>query len=290
MTIPTKKLRSGFEIPSLAVGTWKMGGLKWQEDPSYDDIGDVETIHRALALRVARFDTAEMYASGVAEHILGKAVSGYDRDKLFVTSKVAPENLSYEKLIHSCERSLENLGMEYLDLYLIHMPNHDIPYTDTMRALDNLLDRGVIMNIGICNALPETINKYQACSKNRFVLNQVHYNFLFRELEGCGMMEYAIENDLFIEAWRPLQYGSLAKRGITILDEMAEKYGCTQAQISLAWLLGQENVITLFKASKKEHLEENLKSVEIEMSKEDIGRLKHEFPIQFDKSNAVSLA
>ncbi|MEI6835766.1 MAG: aldo/keto reductase [Candidatus Falkowbacteria bacterium] len=288
MNIPIKKLNSGFEIPVLGFGTWLMGG-RMKKEIGYDENNDIEVIKKTIELGGYRFDTAEMYADGYSEEILGKALMGVDRNSLFVTSKVSPNNLAYDDVISSCKKSLERLQMSYLDLYLVHMPNPDIPIEETMKAFDYLKEQGLVKNIGVCNFNVERLIEAQSQTKNKIVLNQVHYNLIFREPELKGVIEYCQNNDIFIEAWRPVQYGSLAKKGITIVDELCNKYNKTPSQIALNWLISQKNVITLTKTGNIKHLEENLDSVNWNMSDEDIELLRSDYPIQFDKSNTVPL-
>jgi diketogulonate reductase-like aldo/keto reductase len=288
MNIPTKKLNNGFEISVLGFGTWLMGG-RMEKENNYDDSRDLEVIQKTIELGGYRFDTAEMYADGYSEEVLGKALKGYEREKLFVTSKVSPTNLKYDDVIFACKKSLARLQMDYLDLYLIHMPNPEIDITETMRAFDDLKEKGLIKNIGVCNFNVERLREAQSKTKNKIVLNQVHYNLIFREPELRGVIEYCQNNDIFIEAWRPVQYGSLAKKGITIVDELGKKYHKTPGQIALNWLISQKNVITLTKTSSLKHLEENLGAVDWIMENEDIELLRKDYPIQFDKSNTVPL-
>src|SRR3989338_8412060 len=115
MNIPTKKLQNGFEIPSLAFGTWQMGG-RFERAKEYDEMQDRLAIERAVSLGMTRFDTAESYGDGFAEEILGRALSGVPRDNLFITSKVSKWNLKHNQVLRCAEASLKRLGMDYLDL------------------------------------------------------------------------------------------------------------------------------------------------------------------------------
>ncbi len=288
MKIPIKKLNNGFEIPVLGFGTWLMGG-RMEKIDNYDESQDIKAIKKTVELGGFRFDTAEMYANGYSEEILGKALKGYDRSKLFITSKVSPENLKYEDVISSCKKSLARLQMDYLDLYLVHIPNSNIPIGETMRAFDYLKDKGLVKNIGVCNFKVERLKDAQSNTKNKIVLNQVHYNLIFREPVLKGVVEYCQNNDIFIEAWRPIQHGCLTKKGIDIVDKLCEKYKKTPSQIAINWLISQKNVITLTKTSKIEHLEEDLGSVGWNMEDKDIQLLLIDYPIQLDRSNAVQL-
>lgn len=288
MNIPTKKLNNGFEMPVLGFGTWSMGG-RFEREDNYDESNDIQAIRKAVELGGSSFDVAEMYAKGYSEEILGKALKEYDRIKLFITSKVSPVNLGYDSVISSCKASLVRLQMDYLDLYLIHMPNPDIEIKETMRAFDHLKEQGLIKNIGVCNFNIERLKEAQSKTKNKIVLDQVHYNLLFREPALNGVIEYCQNNDIFIEAWRPIQQGSLAKKGIDIVDKLCEKYNKTPSEIAINWLVSQNNVITLTKTSNIKHLEEDIGSVGWSMSDEDVLLLTNNYPIQLDRSNAVQL-
>jgi diketogulonate reductase-like aldo/keto reductase len=288
MNIPVKKLNNGLEMPVLGFGTWYMGG-SFGREANYDETADISAIQKTIEFGAYRFDTAEMYALGYSEEILGKALKSYDRTKLFITSKVLPEHLAYDDVIAACRGSLKRLGMDYLDLYLVHIPNPEIDIAETMRAFDYLKEQGLIKNIGVCNFNVERLKAAQAATKNKIVLNQVHYNLIFREPVLKGVLDYCREQDIFIEAWRPIQQGSLAKKGISVVDKLCEKYGKTPAQIAINWLISQPGVITLVKASNLKHLEENFGAVGWNLSAEDVDLLSRDFPIQLDRSNAVQL-
>jgi len=120
------------------------------------------------------------------------------------------------------------------------MPNPDIPLKETMKAFDYLKEQGLIKNIGVCNFNVDSLKEAQDNTKNNIVLNQVHYNLLFREPEMKGVIEYCQSNDVFIEAWRPIQQGALAKKGIEVVDKMCNKYQKTPVQIAVNWLISQK--------------------------------------------------
>ncbi|QQG52531.1 MAG: aldo/keto reductase [Candidatus Falkowbacteria bacterium] len=288
MHIPVKKLNNGLEMPVLGFGTWFMGG-SFGREANYDETADIAAIQKTIELGGYRFDTAEMYALGYSEEILGRALAGYDRTKLFITSKVLPEHLAYDDVIAACQGSLKRLGVDYLDLYLVHIPNPEVDIAETMRAFDYLKDQGLVKNIGVCNFNIERLKAAQAATKNKIVLNQVHYNLIFREPALKGVIDYCREQDIFVEAWRPVQQGSLTRKGIEVVDRLCEKYGKTPAQIAINWLISQPGVITLVKASNLKHLEENFGAVDWNLSPEDLDLLRRDFPIQLDRSNAVQL-
>ena len=288
MEIPTKKLKDGFEMPVFGLGTWQMGGRE-DHDLSNDDDRDIKAIQNAISQGIIHVDTAEKYADTYTEILVGKAIKDIDRTKLFLVSKVRKENLKYEDVINACKKSLDRLGTTYLDLYLIHFVNPEVPLEETMKALDFLKEKGFIKNIGVCNFTPERLTEAQSYTKNKIVCNQVHYNLIFREPERKNLLKYCQEHDIFLTAWRPIQKGDLLENIPLILSEMCDKYKKTPAQIAINWLISQPYVITISKMSNPSHLEENLGALDWEMEPEDIERLRNEFPNQRDVSDAVPL-
>ena len=288
MIIPTKKLKSGFEMPVYGLGTWQMGGREVR-NPENDDEADIQAIKSAIDLGITHIDTAESYADGYTETLIGRAIKDYDRSKLFIVSKVKEINLHYDDVINSAQASLKRLGINYLDLYLIHMPSLTIPIDETMKAMDFLKSEGLIKNIGVSNFNVEEFEKAQSFTKNKIVANQLHLNLKYREAERRGLLDYCQKNDVMFIAWRPLQKGVLLLEKENILDEMAKKYHKTPSQIAINWLISQENVVTLSKTRNVEHLKDNLGALDFGMEKYDIERLTRDFPDQQDVSDAVTL-
>lgn len=288
MLIPTKKLKNGFEMPIFGFGTWQMGG-RTTYDPSNDDPADILAIQTAIESGITHIDTAEVYADGHAEMLVGKAIKKFDRKKLFIVSKVHGDHLAYSDIISAAKRSLQRLGTEYLDLYLIHRPNPQIPIKESMKAMDLLMEEGLIKNIGLSNFNAERFEEAQSFTKNKIVANQVHYNLIFREVEKKGVVEYCQEKDVMLIAWRPVQKGLLAQGNVRILDEMAEKYNKTPAQIAINWLISQPNVVTLAKMRDLAHIKENLGAIGWNLDKKDIEILRERFPGQKTVSDAVPL-
>lgn len=289
MVIPTKKLKCGFEMPVFGLGTWMMGGDK-NRDPNNDDEADIKAIQNAIEVGITHIDTAENYAEGHTEELVGQAIKDYDRSDLFLVSKVKGANLDYDDLIRACRDSLKRLQTNYLDLYLIHAPNPEIPIEETIQAMDTLMEEGLIRNIGVSNFTFERTEEAQAYTENKIVANQLHLNLIFRESERKGLLDYCQKNDIVFIAWRPVQKGELTKRGVyKILDEMCEKYNKTPAQIAINWLISQPNVVTLSKMRSSKHLKENLGAIGWQMEKEDIEGLRDDFPNQQDVSDAVPL-
>ena len=286
MNIPTKKLQSGFELPVYGLGLWEMGG-RWEADAS-DDAKQITAIRAALDAGITHIDTAESYGNGHAEELLAQAMQGYDRSKVFIATKVSGNHQSSDDLRRSFEASLRRLKMEYVDLYLLHrFPEPGTPIEETMRAMDTLVDEGLVKHVGVCNMSVERFKAAQAAAKHKLVCNQVHYNVKYREMEDRGVLTYCQENDVMLVAWRPVQKGTLISSPLLI--EIAQKYGKTPAQVAINWLISQQSVVTISKTSSIAHLKENLGALDWSLEPEDIERIRQEFPDQQLKSDAVPL-
>lgn len=266
-----------------------MGGNHYR-DPKNDDEVDKQAIRNAINAGISHIDTAEMYAGGHTEELVGEVLKEYQREKIFLASKVWPNHLKYEDVINSCKGSLKRLGVEYLDLYIIHAPNPEIPIKDTIKAFDKLKGEGMIKNIGVSNFSVASFEKAQRASQNKIVYNQLHYNLMIREVETRGLDTFCQENDVILSAWRPVQKGLFAKKNYQILNNLTVKYHKTPTQIAINWLISQKNVTTLSKMRNALHLQENLGAVGWEMDLDDIENLRENFPEKREISDATSVS
>lgn len=208
VNIPIKKLKNGFSMPVFGLGTWQMGG-KRERDVNNNDSADIESIKMAINSGITHIDTAEMYAQGYSEILVGQAIAEFKRENLFIVSKVYPDHLRYQDLLDSAQSSLKRLNTSFLDLYLIHAPNPEIPIQETMKAMDFLVEKGLVRNIGVSNFTKERMIEAQKFAQNKIVANQVHYNLQIRESKITGLVEYCQKNDVILIAWRPIQKGVL---------------------------------------------------------------------------------
>ncbi|MEO0292733.1 MAG: aldo/keto reductase [candidate division WOR-3 bacterium] len=276
-----KNLTQEVKIPVLGLGTWEIGG-RLSRDTSKDK-EEIDVIKKAIELGYTHIDTAEMYGGGHSEELIGIAIKDFKRESLFITTKVSPENLRYNDVIKSAEKSLNRLKTDYIDLYLIHVPNPKIPIKETMRAMNFLVKRKIIKFIGVSNFGVEQLKEAQSYSENKIVNNQIEYNLLTR-LKGMyndniesEIIPYCQENNIIITAWRPLAKGKLIEGRFQLLEELERKYNKTRAQIAINWLIGKKNIITIPKSTNIEHLKENLGSLGWRLSEEDNKRLDEEF-------------
>jgi len=269
--------KTGESVAAIGLGTWNMGG---RESPDYrDDERLIEAIRYAVELRMNHIDTAEMYAAGHAEELVGEAVKQFGRDEVFIATKVWPSNLRYEDVIRSCRRSLERLQLKYVDLYMVHWPNPRIPLQETMKAMEKLVKDGLVRYIGVSNFDVELLEEaMNALKREEIVANQVEYSLEAREVER-ELIPFCERNGITVTAYTPLGKGRIPAEAASntprgkILAEMAQRYGKTPVQIALNWVIWRPNVITIPKAARKEHLEENAGAAGWRLTEEDYKRL-----------------
>jgi diketogulonate reductase-like aldo/keto reductase len=270
-----KRIAKGVEIPILGLGTYGMG--EGRAAGTSNDKEDIEAIRLAIELGMTHIDTAERYASGYSEEVVADAIEPYDREDLFITTKVWHNHLQHDDLVASIEASLKRLRVDYVDLYLIHWPNPDVPLNVTMSALEYCADEGYTQFVGVSNFSTELIVEAQThLDEHKLVVNQVNYSLVVQG-PSTELLPYCQENDIILVAYTPLARGRLAKLGNRVLDELSEKYGKTQAQISLNWLISQKNVITIPKASNLDHLRDNMGSIGWNLDEEDHQKLSLAF-------------
>lgn len=283
----TKKLQNWFSLPEIGLWTWPMGGFK-HHDPRNDDERDIAAIKHALDNGITHFDTAELYWTGAAEKLLWEAIKWYDRERLQIASKVKWSNCSYEAIKIACKKSLERLGIDYIDLYYIHWREDQFDLKDCMKALDELMEEWLIKNIWVSNFSVETMKEAQSYSKNKIIANQVHYNLIYRECEKW-LLEYCQKNDILLVAYRPVELGKLANYWWSEVVDIWIQYDKTHSQVALNFLTDQKNVVAIFKSSDIWHIDENLWSIWWSLDKKDIDILKKGNKKTVYKSDCIAL-
>ncbi|WP_297556106.1 aldo/keto reductase, partial [Thermococcus sp.] len=221
------------KVTSIGMGTWGIGGY---ESPDYSrDRESVEVLRYGLELGMNLIDTAEFYGAGHSEELVGKAIKGFDREEIFIISKVWPTNFGYEKARKAARASVKRLGT-YIDLYLLHWPGESWKkIEETLHALEELVDKGLIRYIGISNFDLELLKRSQeAMRKYEIVANEVKYSLRDRWPETNGLLDYMKREKMALIAYTPLEKGTLAKN--ECLAEIGRKYERTAAQVALNYL------------------------------------------------------
>ncbi len=254
----------GVTLPKIGFGTWKIGGAG-SADPSLDS-DSLAALRSALDMGYRHFDTAEVYAGGHAEELVGQALtaSGVSREQVFVTSKVAPTHLSYKAVLTACEQSLKRLHTEYLDLYLVHWPNPLIKLEETFRALNELVRRGKVKHLGVSNFKLKMLKRARELSESPLVADQVPFSIPQTTYVKNGVLEFCIENETLLTAYSPLKFRDLNVN--KTLKQIAEAHSATSHQIALAWVVSHPRVITIPMSYRPLHQRENLAAADIELS------------------------
>ncbi|WP_312733736.1 aldo/keto reductase [Brevundimonas sp.] len=258
----------GTTVPALGQGTWELG-----DDPALRD-EQQQALARGLDLGMSLIDTAELYGDGRSERLVGEVIAGR-RDEVFIVSKVKPENASEMKMMLSCEKSLERLGVERLDLYLLHWEGR-VPLEETVAAFQELVDEGMIARWGVSNLDLRAMEALtQIEGGEDCAANQLLYNLGSRGVE-FDLLPWMQARDMPMMAYSPLGRGGLLEHPL-ILD-IANRHGAEPAQVALAAVLRHDGVIAIPKASSVEHVQANADALEVQFDLEDLERLDRAFP------------
>lgn len=263
--------RTGVQLPAIGLGTWRYQG-------------GIEPLRVGLEAGAAFIDTAESYGT---EEVVGQTIKGI-RKQVFLATKVSPRNFRPADVRGSINGSLKRLGTDYVDLYQLHWPNYTVPIEETIRAMEELVDRGKVRFIGVSNfTLGELKSAQKSMTKHHIVSNQVRYNLIDRTIE-LGLLSYCQEHDITVIAHSPLA-NSFADIGARdpqrVIERIAEAGSRTQAQIMLNWCLSKRGLVTIPKSNSIDHVKENCGASNFELSGEELGLL--ETQIRFRRRGRV---
>jgi len=261
----------GLQIPKIGFGTWRIGNDLFSDERSR------LALRSALEMGYTHFDTAEVYAAGRAEELLGRAIHEMKvpRTALFITSKVSPDHLKYADVLRCCENSLRRLGMDYLDLYLIHWPRVGMKLEETFQALNKLVQDGKVRHLGVSNFNLKLLKNAAALSETPLLTNQVSYSVPDRTYVENGVLEYCQQNDILLTAYTPINHRMT--RSNKTLQTIAQAHAVTSPQIALAWLVTQPRVITIPMSFNPQHQAENLQAADIVLDEAEMKLLDRLF-------------
>ncbi|UYZ84710.1 aldo/keto reductase [Entomomonas sp. E2T0] len=262
------KLADGTIIPAIGQGTWFMG-----ENPS-KEMDEISALQLGVELGMTLIDTAEMYANGGAELIVGKAIK-HIRNKVFLVSKVYPHNAGKNSAIKACENSLKRLQTDYLDLYLLHWRG-SIPLAETVEVMENLKASGKIKRWGVSNFDTDDMKQlWQITNGKNCAVNQVLYHLGSRGIE-YDLIPWCKDHQMPIMAYCPIAQGGTLRKDLMnnkIVQDIAKAKQCTTAQLLLAWCIRNGNVIAIPKASNKTHVHENAQASTISFNQDELDLL-----------------
>jgi diketogulonate reductase-like aldo/keto reductase len=264
----TIQLPSGRSMPVLGMGTWRMGESTAQRQK------EIAALRHGLELGITLIDTAEMYGEGGAETVIAEVIAPR-RSDIFLVSKVYPHNASRQGTIAACERSLRRLKTDYLDLYLLHWRG-SVPLSETLEALQTLQQAGKIRDYGVSNFDLDDLQEARALPGGTSIAtNQVLYNLMRRGVEW-DLLPWCRQHSIPIMAYSPVEQGRLLNN--RTLNAIAQQREVTPAQVAIAWLLQQDNVIVIPKASTIAHVEQNRAALDLQLTPDDLSALDAAFP------------
>ena len=235
-----------------------------------------KSLSKGIELGMTHLDTAEMYGSGASERLVGEVIAEHDREELFITTKVLPSRTSIREIKNAAKKSLERLGVDEVDLYLIHWLEEDSSIPTIMEALEELVNEGMTRYIGVSNFSVEEFKEASSCLRDHeLVTNQVKIN-VERQEEIWRNLKFYQKQAVLLTAYTPLakaHYASASSRIQENMKRIAETHGTTLPQVALAWVLSFKHVVAIPRSSNPEHVEQNARAAEIRLTKEEITML-----------------
>jgi diketogulonate reductase-like aldo/keto reductase len=268
-SVRTTKLPSGEAVPVLGQGTWHLAEARHRHKE------EVQALRLGLDLGMTLIDTAEMYAEGGAEELVGEAIEGRRKD-VFLVSKVLPHNATVRGTMLACDRSLRRLRTNHLDLYLLHWRG-SVPLEHTITAFDALVKAGKIRYWGVSNFDTSDMEEVAALDEGGdLATDQVLYNLARRGPE-YDLLPWCRQRHIPIMAYSPIEQGRILEH--STLEAVAIRHSATPAQVALAWVLQQDGVIAIPKAGSARHVRENRGALEARLTKQDMAELDRAFPL-----------
>ena len=255
-------------MPRLGLGTWHMG------ESANDRAAEIAALRAGMDLGMTLIDTAEMYGEGGAEEVVGEAIRGR-RDEVFLVTKFYPHHASRPELLSACERSLQRLRTDVIDVYLLHWRG-GVPLAETVATLESLVAAGKIARWGVSNFDVADLEELAALDAGAHVAaNQVLYNPARRGIE-YDLLPWCSSRGVDVMAYSPLDEGALA--GDRKLQSIGERIGLSASQLAIAWTMRHEHVAAIPKASRVEHVHANAKAAEIVLDVQTLRDIDRAFP------------
>ncbi|HIV78626.1 MAG TPA: aldo/keto reductase [Candidatus Sphingomonas excrementigallinarum] len=263
----TIRFPDGTTVPALGQGSWMMA-----EDPARRS-DEIAALREGLSLGLTLIDTAEMYADGESERLVGEAIAGV-RDEVFLVSKAYPQNASRDRLPRACEASLDRLGTDRLDLYLLHWRGN-VPLAETVEAMERLVATGKILRWGVSNLDVDDMAELVASGGEGCQTDQILYNLTRRGPE-YDLIPWLAQHQMPVMAYSPVEQGRLVAH--PCLVQMAGERDATPAQLALAWLLTRDGILPIPKAGSVSHVRDNRAALDLTLSEAELRRLDDLFP------------
>ncbi len=267
-------LPDGTAIPKVGQGTWYLG-----EDPR-KKASEVEALQWGVENGLTLIDTAEMYGEGASEELVSEAIRPFQRDQLFLVSKVYPWNAGKSQIFDSCQNSLDRLGTDYLDLYLLHWRG-SVPLQETVSCMEQLKAQGKIRRWGVSNFDKDDMEElFQVKDGRNCAVVQDLYHLGSRGTE-YAVLPFLRQHGIPLMAYTPLAQAGRVRRSLltdAAVRSVAEEHSCTPVQVLLAFVLAQDGIFAIPRSSRRSHTQDNRAAADIRLSPEDLALLDSHFP------------
>jgi diketogulonate reductase-like aldo/keto reductase len=273
-------LPDGTAVPSLGQGTWFLGEQKNRRKEELD------SLKAGISAGMTLLDTAEMYGDGRAEELLSEVIQGFDRSRLFLVSKVYPHNAGRKNIFKSCDKTLERLNTDYLDLYLLHWRG-SIPLSETVECMEQLKKEGKIRRWGVSNFDTADMKElWSVKGGNNCQVNQVLYHVASRGIE-YDLIPWMEEHKVPVMAYCPLAQAGDLKQGLyenPVLVRIADAHHCTVSNVLLAFAIRNNNVVAIPRTGNNDHALDNAKAWEVVLTADELMEINQAFPAPVRKT------
>lgn len=275
----TKSYKQLFPI---GIGTWNIAGVfnadatakyKGAEPSRGNEEAEVEAIRYSISKGQNHLDCAELYGAFYTDEVVGQAIAGLTREDLYIADKLWKTSVGKGLVRPTVEKMLEKLGTDYLDMLYIHAPWEEVNWQEAIPQIDELIDEGIVRDFGVSNFTIADMEQAQKIAKHPIVANQMNYNVLYKDEVDETFNGYCKEHSIQLVAYQPVKRKEVLDN--ETIKTIAKAHNATPAQVALAWLLAQ-NALPIPKALNKQHIDENVAAVGIELSEHDLELLNNE--------------
>lgn len=271
--------KSGNKLYPIGIGTWLIGGT-FDRNPtakyngaqaSYDnEETEIDAVRYSIKNGQNHIDCAELYGAFHTDEVIGKALLGFDREDLYLADKLWETSVGKDLVRPTVDKMLEKLGTSYLDMLYIHAPWDDVDWKEAIPQIDTLIEAGLVREFGVSNFTVGQMQTAQAIARHPITANQMNYNVLYKDEVNSEFKQYCKDNNIQIVAYQPVKRKEVLDN--ETIGEIASNHEATSAQVALAWLLRQ-GVLPIPKAIDKNHIDENIASVNIKLTDDELAKL-----------------
>jgi len=276
------KTKSGKSLFPIGIGTWNIASVfnadptaKYKgAEPSYgNEDAEIEALKYSLDKGQNHIDCAELYGAFYTDEVVGKAIAGSKREDLYIADKLWKTSVGKGLVRPTVEKMLKKLGTDYLDMLYIHAPWDEVDWQDAIPQIDELIDAGIVRDFGVSNFTVTDMVEAQKIAKHPIVANQMNYNVLYKDEVDEMFRKHCRDNNIQVVAYQPVKRKEVLEN--KTIQEIAKAHEVSPAQVALAWLLTQ-GALPIPKAVKKEHIDDNVSSVDLQLSEQDLRKLNKE--------------